>query len=497
MTRRRERTAQASEARLELRVDAAAASVGLRVLRELGDGGTSRVCLVVPRDADPLRSLDASRAAMKVPRFEAVSDRRVREDRVLASVRSPHVVALLGTPDAGTGTLLLEHLPGGTLGELLARREFLRIGEAVTIVVSLVRALAVLHAAGYRHGSLSSSKVMFAADGRPVLVGLSHAVAVAPSPMGGAAPAESADDAGFREIVGLVASAVGDAAIEPAVAELMALTRPGLAESMDPAAWLQLETRIFRVGRPEPVLLVPLSAPLISAAGRGAPTDAVRRPGEATMMFRARFGGDRLAGLLRLARQKRKLLIYSAGCILVTGAVVVALVAPPSGDRGRAATAATDAPSGARHEALAPSSVAPTNPSPTPTPGASPAAVSEAQPVDPVDAAARLLRARFECFASNPADEHCLDAVLQPGSAMEGSDRADLRLGDHAASAARRDYRAHEVSLIERMGDAALLALTPSAASTRTDGTSAQTKPASLLIVRGEAGWRLRELFEN
>jgi hypothetical protein len=245
------------------------------------------------------------------------------------------------------------------------------------------------------------------------------------------------------------------------------------------------------------VLLVPLSAPLISAAGRGAPTAVVRRPGEATTNSRERFDGDRVAGLLRLAARKRKLLIYSAGCILVTGAVVVALVAPPSGDRGRSATAATDGPAGPRREASAPATGAPSIDPHPPTPEASTAAVNEAQPEDPVDAAARLLRARFECFAGSPADQHCLDAVLQPGSAIEGSDRAELRLGDSVASASSRDYRAYEVSLIERMGDAALLALAPRAAATGTAGTTAETKPASLLIVRGEAGWRLRELFEN
>jgi hypothetical protein len=41
----------------------------------------------------------------------------------------------------------------------------------------------------------------------------------------------------------------------------------------------------------------------------------------------------------------------------------------------------------------------------------------------------------------------------------------------------------------ERRGNAALIVLTP-AAGTR------HTQPASALVIRGEAGWRLRELFD-
>ncbi len=126
-----------------------------------------------------------------------------------------------------------------------------------------------------------------------------------------------------------------------------------------------------------------------------------------------------------------------------------------------------------------------------------PAETDAAQQDEPVDAAVKLLRVRFECFSSGPVAEHCLAAVVQPGSAMESSDRTELQAGATIASASSRDFRSYDVSLIERMGDAALLALTPGAAPAGTGREPPQTKPASLLIVRGEAGWRLRELFEN
>jgi hypothetical protein len=80
---------------------------------------------------------------------------------------------------------------------------------------------------------------------------------------------------------------------------------------------------------------------------------------------------------------------------------------------------------------------------------------------------------------------------------MESGDRAELHAGVTETSGRSRDFRTHEVSLIERMGDAALLALTPGPGVADASQGRVETKPASLLIVRGEAGWRLRELFEN
>ncbi len=503
MRSRLKRVSRESEARLERHLDTVAAGAGFRVLRELGEGGTSRVCLVVPLDADPFSPLDPSLIVLKVARFEGGDAARVREDRILASVRSPHVVALLGTPGRETSALLLEYLPGGTLAELLARRGFIRVGEAVTILVSLVRALVAFHAAGYWHGSLSPSKVMFAADGRPVLVGLSHAVTVSPQ-AGSERGASSAapDDDGFREIVTLLAEAVGDEPIVPEAGELMALARSGLPSSMTAAGWQQLEAQVFGVGRPEPVLLVPPSAVPVQTE-RSAPAVVLDDPGQSRgVVATARRWLDpgRVGALGRLVRAKRKLVLFTAGCLLLAGTVAVTTAASPPSARTAPTTPASGeaAPGPAEKEREG---------EPVPSGSASgPPASSQAgigaptdavQHDDPVNAAVRLLRARFECFSGTRIDQRCLDPVLQPGAALDDSDRAALRAGASAASAGSFDFRDYEVSLVERMGDAALLALTPSSAPARDDHGTTRTKPASLLIVRGEAGWRLRELFEN
>jgi hypothetical protein len=50
----------------------------------------------------------------------------------------------------------------------------------------------------------------------------------------------------------------------------------------------------------------------------------------------------------------------------------------------------------------------------------------------------------------------------------------------------------HMVSLLDRSGNVMLVALAPP------DSPSGpQTKPASALAIKGEAGWRLRDIYEN
>jgi len=58
-----------------------------------------------------------------------------------------------------------------------------------------------------------------------------------------------------------------------------------------------------------------------------------------------------------------------------------------------------------------------------------------------------------------------------------------------ASAAEAREYAGAGLSLVERWGDAALIGVVPDAARTP------HSKPASLLLVRSDAGWRLRAVF--
>ena len=88
------------------------------------------------------------------------------------------------------------------------------------------------------------------------------------------------------------------------------------------------------------------------------------------------------------------------------------------------------------------------------------------------------------CFAT--LDQACLAEVAQPDSAIERAD-LDLLAQARSGSALELDeFALDAITVSAEMGSAVLLSV-PYA--------DAQREPASLLVMRGEAGWRLRELF--
>jgi len=104
---------------------------------------------------------------------------------------------------------------------------------------------------------------------------------------------------------------------------------------------------------------------------------------------------------------------------------------------------------------------------------------------DAAAAARSLLERRAECFAT--LDLECLDTVVQPGSAIESADRATMLAARDGAASPDDGFDLSAVQVTAEMGDAVLIGVTRA-----TPGR----EPASLLVVRGEAGWRLREIFD-
>jgi serine/threonine protein kinase len=108
---------------------------------------------------------------------------------------------------------------------------------------------------------------------------------------------------------------------------------------------------------------------------------------------------------------------------------------------------------------------------------------------DPLLAAAALMRVRALCLAA--ASVICLDAADQAGSVAMATDGYAVRMVQQGTPAiAGMTWESHTASLAERSGDSALVTLTPG-------HNDPERKPASLLVVKGEAGWRLREIFEQ
>jgi hypothetical protein len=82
-----------------------------------------------------------------------------------------------------------------------------------------------------------------------------------------------------------------------------------------------------------------------------------------------------------------------------------------------------------------------------------------------------------------------LDSVDQAGSAVIEADRDLVRRlkngGSLPAEATLEGFTPH---LIQQLGDSAIIQLLA------TDGYAASKTPAPLLLVRSEAGWRIRDL---
>jgi beta-lactam-binding protein with PASTA domain/tRNA A-37 threonylcarbamoyl transferase component Bud32 len=106
------------------------------------------------------------RALAEDPEFVA---RFAREARAAARVQAPEVVAVhdQGTDrETGLAYLVMEHVQGINLRQLLQERGALTPARAVAIVEPVLRALAAAHAAGLVHRDVKPENVLLADDGR-------------------------------------------------------------------------------------------------------------------------------------------------------------------------------------------------------------------------------------------------------------------------------------------------------------------------------------------
>ena len=129
-----------------------------------------------------------------------------------------------------------------------------------------------------------------------------------------------------------------------------------------------------------------------------------------------------------------------------------------------------------------------------PLPADAPVPVDESAPAvdpvlsdDPVAALGALLAERERCLRD--LSVLCLDGVLQGGSAAMERDAAIVRsIQGGGETPPEAEIAAGELALVERLGDSALVSL-----GTAGPDPPGQSKPASALVMRGEAGWRIRD----
>jgi hypothetical protein len=137
------------------------------LVREIGRGATSTVYLA--RD----RTLGLQ-VALKVLHPGAGSNedcqRFFAEARMVAGLRHPGVVAIYDL-DQSTRTLVMEHLPGGSLREhlLTARPAGLPAERVFALAQSLLATLDYVHTAGVIHGDITPRNILFRSPDQPVL----------------------------------------------------------------------------------------------------------------------------------------------------------------------------------------------------------------------------------------------------------------------------------------------------------------------------------------
>ncbi|WP_108251595.1 protein kinase domain-containing protein [Planctomonas deserti] len=508
---------------------------GYRVLRLLGRGSRADVYLgrlpTWPEPAARRSEADEGLAqgaderrhtyglpvevALKVFRSEASAESIDREFATLSAAPSRHVVRLLDVARVADGPvcLVLARCDGGSLPALLERRRSITAGEAVTVLAPILEALACMHRAGFTHGALRLPSVLFDGSGAPVVVGWGHGVSLRDDrgrPPGlerlAATPAVAEDLRRFAAVADAVLAQVeGGSRLAATVRELTA--RP------DSDTEGRLSDALFDFAEPLPVQFVP---PDRSGSGVG-PSSRVSRPpsrpgsgSQATGRHRRTPGAptegaapavlERIRVAVRSVRRR----VWLAAGLAVMAAVLAATLSllsggPPAVPSGAPAPGGTAAAGPLPAEPPRRSTPGPMSPTTPPSQEEMDTAALESAIAgeDPVVAASALLRLRAECLRVRSAA--CLRGVDQPGSVALAADLAELERLDRPGAGAETDLQtstdaaepADAPVLVERLGGTAIVSVP---ASSLGDSTP-DTPPASLLLIRSEAGWRIRDVL--
>ena len=478
---------------------------GYRVLRSLARDEQAEVLLghrVVPAAPDSSETVVQTVALKVSPASDPGWDAALRECAALERARGEHVVALLDLDaDEESIRLVFERLPRGDLAELLRIRPRLDAGEAVTLLAPIAVTLLRLHAAGVAHGDLSPRTVLFRDDGSPTLIGFSHAElfeAGAPEVVLEQVEAVQRDRLAARALAATVLGRVAGGRAR-AAREL----HDDVGSCDEELILPLLASRLFEVAAAMPVRfaadepkadaavssprVVPVGAAIVepdagaSGGGTSRIADALGRVVPEPVLQRVLDAAGRspAAPVVREAAEAvrrrwsswtpgRRRIVLAVGAAALTVGVVTAVI--PSGAAATGTTSSSVGPSG---------EPSPSGSVPAYEPTADPAVTGD----DPLAATGALVAARERCLSS--LSVICLDRVDAVGSGALEDDRAAIRAaqqGGELPDPLEGATGSGAPVLIERLGDSALVRLGDAAS-------------ASLLLVKSEAGWRIRDVI--
>ena len=492
---------------------------GFRLVRRIGTGSRSIIYLG-QASGEQGHTLTA---ALKVFRLDADRPALDRQVRAMLTM-PPGMLAPLrdvATAPDGRLCLVLERLAGSPMDRLLAERGALGAGEVVTIAATITTTLQALHDAGFSHPMIGPACVRFDGSGRPVLLGLG---ALEELPAGGAGVARRRDD--LVALAGCVRAILDHldphAAQAETAASVLAEYEAAATARPVPTDLTGVESALFAWAPATAVRgAVPGSSPVDSGGpeelpGRAAAASLPTRParpaegtepasrGQAPLgRLAPRWRAWGQASLQRWVGRRglRSNLAAAAGSHgprravrpVIAGICLAVVLAAG----GLAALSWAESPGAAGDTGDRPDT-APQSSSPgaeTTSGQGDDGSAAALLADDPAAATLALLELREGCLAQ--ASVLCLDGVDQAGSVVMAADSYQAQQTEPSAErpAAEGAPRlggtaGFTASVQERRGNAALIVLTPVA------GGPPNTQPASALVIKGEAGWRLRELFD-
>jgi hypothetical protein len=483
---------------------------GYRLVRKLGSGSRSEVFLGVPsvhREAADGRPT-ANAAAIKLFREAATPESIGRELDALSRSTIPHCIRLLdiGSLTPEVPVAVVTRVQRLSLGRVVTSRGEIELGEAVTLLAPIVRTVSELHRVGVCHGSISPTTVHFGSQGEPMLISFGRATIIEPGLSVG--ELDSIAEVAFdRWCCAALSRVVLDRVVNTHESPRLAGLREWIVnvenagQALPFEFLLELEERIFDLADPlpidladigrtiaEPVTVVPsrigLRAPVdtevprevefgprANAASaraslvewRGAVIASVMPAAMHAALGAAPLGRAKDAILARL-REVRKPVWIAFGAIAV--ALTIALAVVPNGGTGPAQNGKLE-----------------TDPQ-MPTEAAT-ASVEQSLPDDPTLALPLLSLARERCIRE--LSVLCLDDVDQQDSSALRADAELIRriqagevLSSAIPSPNPSEAGGSQAILVERLGDSALVRL------------GGPTSTASVLMIRTEAGWRIR-----
>lgn len=151
---------------------------GYRVLRQIGEGGSSRVFLAqrLPRLGEP--NPDPPHIVLKVVDARTIRDpafieRFIREYRIISTVQNEHVARIY---DQGVTDdhlyIAMEYFARGDLKSRMDQHDASRLSalQSIRLVAQIARALDAIHSAGVIHRDLKPHNIMFRDANRLALV---------------------------------------------------------------------------------------------------------------------------------------------------------------------------------------------------------------------------------------------------------------------------------------------------------------------------------------